>query len=76
MAYGLFKATCFSVVIIIFYTCSIDGEYVPKEGDEVTYKVCKIPPKMEKVQAVHVKITHLVEGTTHETWDQPSPKAH
>lgn len=47
---------------------SIDGEYVPMEGDEVTYKVCPIPPKNQKVQAVEVVITHLNPGTKHETW--------
>lgn len=48
--------------------CSIDGEYVPMEGDEVTYKVCPIPPKNQKLQAVDVVITHLNPGTKHETW--------
>lgn len=47
---------------------SIEGEYVPVAGDEVTYKVCTIPPKNEKLQAVEVIITHLVPGTKHETW--------
>ncbi|TMS15181.1 Calcium-regulated heat stable protein 1 [Larimichthys crocea] len=50
-------------------TCSaIEGEYVPVEGDEVSYKICSIPPKHEKVQAVEVTITHLKPGTKHETW--------
>lgn len=48
--------------------CSIEGEYVPVEGDEVTYKVCRVPPKNIKVQAVEVKIIHLNPGTKHETW--------
>lgn len=47
---------------------SIEGEYVPIEGDEVSYKLCSIPPKHEKVQAVEVTITHLKPGTKHETW--------
>ncbi|KAG7281147.1 hypothetical protein CRUP_032850 [Coryphaenoides rupestris] len=37
-------------------------------GDEVTYKVSRVPPKNLKVQAVEVKITHLNPGTKHETW--------
>lgn len=48
--------------------CSVEGEYVPMEGDEVTYKMCSIPPKNEKLQAVEVVITHLAPGTKHETW--------
>ena len=51
---------------LLYY--SIEGEYVPVEGDEVTYKVSRVPPKNLKVQAVEVKITHLKSGTKHETW--------
>uniref|UniRef100_A0A8C9RRJ6 Cold shock domain containing C2 n=1 Tax=Scleropages formosus TaxID=113540 RepID=A0A8C9RRJ6_SCLFO len=53
---------------IFVHISDIEGEYVPMEGDEVTYKVCPIPPKNLKVQAVEVVITHLVPGTKHETW--------
>lgn len=52
----------------LVFSFSIEGEYVPVEGDEVTYKVSRIPPKNLKVQAVEVKITHLNPGTKHETW--------
>lgn len=38
------------------------------EGDEVSYKICSIPPKHQKIQAVEVTITHLAPGTKHETW--------
>ncbi|XP_054616470.1 cold shock domain-containing protein C2 isoform X1 [Dunckerocampus dactyliophorus] len=53
---------------IFVHISDIDGEYVPVEGDEVTYKVCRVPPKNLKVQAVEVKIIHLNPGTKHETW--------
>ncbi|KAF7237496.1 Calcium-regulated heat-stable protein 1 [Varanus komodoensis] len=53
---------------IFVHISDIDGEYVPVAGDEVTYKVCTIPPKNEKLQAVEVIITHLAPGTKHETW--------
>ncbi|XP_062875081.1 calcium-regulated heat-stable protein 1 [Trichomycterus rosablanca] len=53
---------------IFVHISDIEGEYVPVEGDEVTYKICSIPPKYEKVQAVEVTITHLAPGTKHETW--------
>lgn len=51
-----------------FLSCSIEGEYVPVEGDEVTYKVCPIPPKNQKFQAVEVVLTNLAPHTKHETW--------
>ncbi|XP_023670192.1 cold shock domain-containing protein C2a [Paramormyrops kingsleyae] len=53
---------------IFVHISDIEGEYVPMEGDEVTYKVCPIPPKNLKIQAVEVVITHLAPGTKHETW--------
>ncbi|XP_028841448.1 calcium-regulated heat-stable protein 1 isoform X2 [Denticeps clupeoides] len=53
---------------IFVHISDIEGEYVPMEGDEVTYKLCSIPPKHEKIQAVEVNITHLAPGTKHETW--------
>jgi hypothetical protein len=45
----------------------MEGQYVPVEGEEVTYKMCSIPPKNGKLQAVEVVITHLVLGTKHKT---------
>ncbi|KAI2666345.1 Calcium-regulated heat stable protein 1 [Labeo rohita] len=53
---------------IFVHISDIEGEYVPMEGDEVSYKICSIPPKHEKIQAVEVTITHLAPGTKHETW--------
>uniref|UniRef100_A0A8C0PD04 Cold-shock domain-containing protein n=1 Tax=Canis lupus familiaris TaxID=9615 RepID=A0A8C0PD04_CANLF len=37
---------------IFVHVSDIEGEYVPVEGDEVTYKMCPIPPKNQKFQAV------------------------
>nr|XP_057917742.1 cold shock domain-containing protein C2a [Doryrhamphus excisus] len=53
---------------IFVHISDIEGEYVPMEGDQVTYKVCPIPPKNQKIQAVEVVITHLNPRTKHETW--------
>ncbi|XP_007891953.1 calcium-regulated heat-stable protein 1 [Callorhinchus milii] len=53
---------------IFVHISDIEGEYVPMEGDEVSYKVCNIPPKNQKLQAVEVVITHLAPGSKHETW--------
>ncbi|XP_076442944.1 calcium-regulated heat-stable protein 1-like [Babylonia areolata] len=59
---------------IFVHISDVDGEYVPKEGDEVTFHTLWMPPKMEKKQACHVVITHLTPGVTHERWDSPVPK--
>ena len=52
----------------LLLSSSIEGEQVPVEGDQVSYKICSIPPKHEKIQAVEVTITHLNPGSKHETW--------
>jgi len=54
---------------IFVHISDIDGELVPLEGDEVSYKRCPMPPKFEKFSAVHVVITRAREGSTHERWD-------
>ncbi len=56
-----------------FTFCSIEEDYVPKPGDVVKFKKSLIPPKNEKFQAVHVKITHAKEGVEHESWDAHMP---
>uniref|UniRef100_A0A8C2F5P2 Cold shock domain containing C2, RNA binding a n=1 Tax=Cyprinus carpio TaxID=7962 RepID=A0A8C2F5P2_CYPCA len=53
---------------IFVHISDIEGEYVPMEGDEVTYKVCPVPPKNIKFQAVEVVLTNLSSGRKHETW--------
>lgn len=56
--------------VICFFCYSIEGEYVPLPGDEVIYRLCPIPPKFEKYQAVHVRIVHLTPEK-HLKWDEP-----
>ena len=58
------------VWLIIFSGFSIEGEYVPRHGDEVRYRMCPIPPKNEKYQAVHVQIIHFCPER-HTKWASP-----
>ena len=53
---------------LILFNCpfSIEGEYVPKEGDTVRYRTCPLPPKNVEKQAVMVVITEM-KGA-HEKW--------
>lgn len=37
--------------------------------DEVKYRLCIIPPKYEKYQAVHVQIIHFSEEK-HKKWEE------
>ena len=49
---------------------SIEGEFVPRVGDEVSYRLCPIPPKEEKFQATHVRIINFTPDV-HIKWDAP-----
>lgn len=54
----------------MLFILSIEGEFVPLPGDEVSYRLCSIPPKYEKTQAIHVKITNLTPEV-HTRWETP-----
>ncbi|BES97205.1 CSP [Nesidiocoris tenuis] len=53
---------------IFVHISDIEGEYVPLPGDRVKFRVCPIPPKLEKVQAVHVEIIDF-GPEVHKKWD-------
>ncbi|KAK3871722.1 hypothetical protein Pcinc_023153 [Petrolisthes cinctipes] len=61
---------------LFLHISDIEGEYVPLEGDEVTYRLCPIPPKREKYQATHVRIVNFTPEV-HHRWDcKPNEDAH
>ncbi|KAL4240713.1 Calcium-regulated heat stable protein 1 [Mactra antiquata] len=68
-----FIMNCDTKELIFVHISDIEGEFVPKEGDDVSYKVVQLPLNHNKKQAVHVKITHLAPGVSHETWNSSSP---
>jgi len=53
---------------LFVHISDIEGEYVPLSGDEVSYRLCAIPPKFEKHQAIHVEIINLIPEK-HLKWD-------
>jgi len=52
------------------HVSDIEGEYVPRVGDQVSYRLVLIPPKCEKKQAVHVHITNFTPEV-HQRWSAP-----
>lgn len=54
----------------LLFLLSIEGEYIPIPGDEVTYHLCTIPPKLEKTQAIHVNIINYAPEKHHK-WEEP-----
>lgn len=59
---------------IFVHISDIEGEFIPQPGDKVRYRLCPIPPKFEKFQAVHVHIINLTPNV-HQKWG-PSPEHH
>jgi hypothetical protein len=59
-----------NLIFLFFLFYSIEGEYIPLSGDEVVYRMCSIPPKYEKYQAIHVQITNLTPEV-HTRWESP-----
>ncbi|XP_021946610.1 cold shock domain-containing protein CG9705 [Folsomia candida] len=55
---------------IFVHISDIEGELVPRTGDQVTYRLCPIPPKLDKFQAIHVRIVNFTEEV-HLRWDSP-----
>ena len=56
--------------LIFVHVSDIDDDYVPKKGDIVSFKKMLMPPKNEKLMAVHIKLLHLAEGVKHESWEE------
>ncbi|XP_060520611.1 cold shock domain-containing protein CG9705 [Cylas formicarius] len=54
---------------IFVHVSDIEGEFVPLPDDRVSYRLCPIPPKFEKYQAVHVQIVDL-KPHLHKRWAQ------
>lgn len=54
---------------LFVHISDIEGEYVPMHGDEVKYRLCAIPPKYEKHQAIHVQIINLTPEK-HTKWEE------
>ncbi|XP_071455402.1 cold shock domain-containing protein CG9705 isoform X2 [Hetaerina americana] len=55
---------------IFVHISDIEGELVPRVGDRVRFRLCPIPPKVEKWQAVHVTLLEITPEV-HLRWDSP-----
>jgi len=52
------------------HVSDVESEFVPMKGDQVSFRLCPIPPKFEKCQAVNVQITKM-SPQNHNRWDAP-----
>jgi len=48
----------------------VESDFVPLKGDQVSFRLCPVPPKLERFQAVHVQITRMID-LPHKRWDTP-----
>jgi 'Cold-shock' DNA-binding domain len=42
------------IFLYISFINSIDGEYVPRIGDQVSFRKLLVPPKLEKYQVIYI----------------------
>ena len=61
----------FVTFYVSFFLFSIEGEFVPKEGDVVSFRTCPLPPKNVEKQAVMVVIQEM-KGAHERWWDSSS----
>lgn len=61
----------FVTLYVSFFLFSIEGEFVPKEGDVVSFRTCPLPPKNVEKQAVMVVIQEM-KGAHERWWDSSS----
>jgi len=52
------------------HVSDVEGEFVPMKDDKVSFRLCPIPPKFERCQAVNVQITEM-SSSPHRRWDSP-----
>lgn len=54
---------------IFMHISDIDGEYIPRRGDRVKYRVCPMPPRFDKPQGVHITIIDFTPEV-HRKWSE------
>jgi len=52
------------------HVSDVESEFVPMKGDTVSYRLCPIPPKFDKYQAVNVQLIKMI-SSSHRRWDSP-----
>jgi cold shock CspA family protein len=52
----------------------IEGEFIPRRGDKVTFRLCPMPPKFQRYQAVCIHITDFTTETHHKWSEKETPE--
>jgi len=59
---------------MFMHITDIEGEYIPRKGDKVTFQLCPMPPKFQKFQAVCIKIVDFTPETHHKWCEKETPQ--
>ena len=50
---------------VFMHISDIEGEFIPRKGDRVRFRVCPMPPKFDRFQAVHIEIRDFTPEKHH-----------
>lgn len=59
---------------VFMHISDIEGEYIPRKGDRVRYRICPMPPRFDRAQAVHIEIINLTPETHHKWSEKETPE--
>ena len=54
---------------LFVHITDIDGEFVPRKGDRVKFRMCPMPPRFDRFQAVHAVIKDFTPEVHHK-WSE------
>ncbi|XP_059093317.1 cold shock domain-containing protein CG9705-like [Tigriopus californicus] len=59
---------------MFMHISDIEGELIPRKGDTVKFRMCPMPPKFDKFQAVHIEIVDFVPEIHHKWSEKETPE--
>eukprot|EP00094_Tigriopus_californicus_P011678 TCALIF_11283-PA protein Name:"Similar to CG9705 Cold shock domain-containing protein CG9705 (Drosophila melanogaster)" AED:0.17 eAED:0.17 QI:0/0/0/0.66/1/1/3/0/200 len=69
-----FKITTKGGSPMFMHISDIEGELIPRKGDTVKFRMCPMPPKFDKFQAVHIEIVDFVPEIHHKWSEKETPE--
>jgi cold shock CspA family protein len=59
---------------VFMHISDIEGEYIPRKHDRVRYRICPMPPRFDRAQAVHIEIIDLNPDGHHKWTEKETPE--
>ena len=70
----IFSSSIQGEVPVFMHISDIEGEYIPRKGDTVRYRICPMPPQFNKFQAVHIQIVDFTPELHHKWSEKETPE--